>query len=101
MVKLTHSPHRKLSDIVGSFSEKDSKLPVEVDWRKKGFETPNYNQEDCGSCYAFSIAHVLAAQVFKQTDKLVPLRFNNDLIAKQFVNFFYVVANNNLSIAAY
>lgn len=76
MVKLTKSTRRKLEDmeVVGDFYHKFHHLPEEIDWRKKGFETPAYNQKDCGSCYAFSIATVLQAQVFKLTDKLVPLR---------------------------
>lgn len=77
MVKLTHSPHRKSPEpeVVGDLYELIHQLPTEIDWRKKGFLTPVYNQKDCGSCYAFSIAHVLAGQIFKHTDKLVPLRF--------------------------
>lgn len=75
MVKLTHSNHRKAPDpeIVGDFFHYLHNIPEELDWRKKGFKTPIYNQKDCGSCYAFSIATVLQAQVFKQTNKLVPL----------------------------
>ncbi|XP_017772618.1 PREDICTED: cathepsin L1-like [Nicrophorus vespilloides] len=75
MVKLTHSRHRKTPDpeIVGDFYHYLHSIPEELDWRKKGFITPVYNQRDCGSCYAFSIALVLQAQIFKQTHRLVPL----------------------------
>ncbi|KAF2905599.1 hypothetical protein ILUMI_00576 [Ignelater luminosus] len=75
MTKLTQSQRRKLEDpeVVGDFYERYHQLPEEVDWREKGFETPIYNQKDCGSCYAFSVALALQAQVYKQTGKLVPL----------------------------
>lgn len=76
MAKLTKSTRRKLENIevVGDIYHRLHHLPDEIDWREKGFETPVFNQKDCGSCYAFSIANVLAAQIFKQTKKLVPLR---------------------------
>lgn len=61
-------------EVVGDIYHRIHHLPEELDWREKGFETPVYNQKDCGSCYAFSIANVLQAQIFKQTNKLVPLR---------------------------
>lgn len=75
MAKLTKSHHRKIdTEMVGDFYEKLHHLPDELDWRNEGFHTPTYNQKDCGSCYAFSVAGVLQAQVFKETSKLVPLR---------------------------
>lgn len=78
MVKLTKSKHRKIAnpdEVVGDFYHKLHHLPEEINWIDKGFHTPVYNQKDCGSCYAFSIASVIQAQVFKQTNKLVPLRY--------------------------
>ncbi|XP_022915428.1 cathepsin 8 [Onthophagus taurus] len=74
MIKLTQSSHRKIDvEMVGDIFEKINHLPDEIDWRKEGFTTPVFNQKDCGSCYAFSIACVLQAQIFKNTNKLVPL----------------------------
>ncbi|XP_068916845.1 cathepsin K isoform X2 [Tenebrio molitor] len=74
MVKLTKSRHRKVNpETVGDFFEMLHHIPEELNWIDKGFQTPTYNQKDCGSCYAFSIAGVLQGQVFKQTDKLIPL----------------------------
>lgn len=75
MVKLTKSRHRKVNtEIVGDFYHQFHHIPEEVNWIDEGFVTPTYNQKDCGSCYAFSIAGVLQGQVYKQTKKLVPLR---------------------------
>uniref|UniRef100_A0A1Y1JVG1 Peptidase C1A papain C-terminal domain-containing protein n=3 Tax=Photinus pyralis TaxID=7054 RepID=A0A1Y1JVG1_PHOPY len=75
MVKLTQSTRRKLEnpEVVGDFYEMAHHIPDEFDWRKAGFKTPIYNQKDCGSCYAFSVALALQAQIFKQTNQLVPL----------------------------
>ncbi|XP_045481479.1 procathepsin L-like isoform X1 [Harmonia axyridis] len=75
MTKLTRSYHRKLpdSETVGDVYEHIHHLPEEVDWRAAGFKTPSFNQKDCGSCYAFSIAGVIQAQVFKETGKLITL----------------------------
>ncbi|CAH2007901.1 unnamed protein product [Acanthoscelides obtectus] len=74
MAKLTKSTHRKVdSEIVGDIYDKMMHIPEEMNWVDKGFKTPAYNQKDCGSCYAFSIAHAIQAQIFKQTDKLIPL----------------------------
>ncbi|XP_050314484.1 procathepsin L isoform X3 [Anthonomus grandis grandis] len=74
MVKLTSSRHRKVDlEVVGDFYHRFHHIPEEINWIDKGFTTPVYNQKDCGSCYAFSIAGVIQGQIFKQTDKLVPL----------------------------
>lgn len=48
-------------------------LPDALDWRDKGFRTSAKNQKSCGSCYAFSIALTIEAQVFQRTGKLVEL----------------------------
>lgn len=46
----------------------------QLDWRKKGFVTPPLNQEDCGSCYAFTIGTAVQAQAYKRDGDLTPLR---------------------------
>ncbi|KAJ8918775.1 hypothetical protein NQ315_015095 [Exocentrus adspersus] len=74
MVKLTASPHRKVDpETVGDFYERIHHLPEEINWIERGFKTPTYNQKDCGSCYAFSIVGAIQGQLFRKTEKLVPL----------------------------
>lgn len=51
--------------------EDDIPIPESIDWRQIGFRTKPMNQLTCGSCYAFSIATVVEAQVFKRIGKLV------------------------------
>ncbi|EDV90909.1 GH23974 [Drosophila grimshawi] len=60
-----------IADIVGS--PLMNNVPESFDWRKKGFNTPPYNQQSCGSCYAFSVAQSIEGQVFKRTGKLLAL----------------------------
>lgn len=60
-----------MADIVGSTLMDN--VPSSFDWRKKGFITPSYNQDTCGSCYAFSVAQSIEGQVFKRTGKVLGL----------------------------
>lgn len=52
-------------------------LPASVDWRKRGFVTEVKTQGSCGSCWAFSAAGALEAQLKKRTGVLMSLSTQN------------------------
>lgn len=54
-----------------------SSFPSSVDWRRKGAVTPVKSQQQCRSCWAFSAAGALEAQMFKKTGHLESLSAQN------------------------
>ncbi|XP_065207127.1 procathepsin L-like [Planococcus citri] len=74
--EITALPHHNLTAI-----------PEELDWRKEGFITEPENQEECGSCYAFSVAGCLQGQYFKTRKKIV------NFSAQQLVDCSYTSGN--------
>ncbi|XP_052890864.1 procathepsin L-like [Anopheles moucheti] len=71
LIRLKMDPHRKVKptisdEIVSSSNE----LPETIDWREKGFKTAPANQKTCGSCYAFSVAYAISAQLMKHIGRV-------------------------------
>ena len=64
-------------------------LPVSINLKKDGYVTRVRDQEDCGSCWAFTAVAILEGQLFKNTGKLVELSEQN--ILDWYVFFSYLL----------
>ncbi|KAK0169060.1 hypothetical protein PV327_002806 [Microctonus hyperodae] len=76
MVRLLPSPRLRCereSAILGAVLHDPRTIPTHFDWRKMGFNTEAINQASCGSCYAYSIALCIQAQLFKKKKQMIPL----------------------------
>ncbi|KAK6627316.1 hypothetical protein RUM44_009793 [Polyplax serrata] len=72
MLRVTKS-HRDSSEpskYSTTYVKRQLNVPEEWNWLEQGFFTPAWDQANCGSCYAFSIAASAQGQYFRKTRQL-------------------------------
>ena len=65
------------------YKPSNESIPDSVDWRTQGYVTSVKNQNQCGSCWAFTAIAALEGQHFKASGKLVTLSCQNLLDCSQ------------------
>lgn len=61
---------RRFADADAIVQATQNLMPDSLDWRDKGYVTPDINQKTCGSCYAFSIAHAIDGQIMRRIGRV-------------------------------
>ncbi|RNA25732.1 cathepsin L1-like [Brachionus plicatilis] len=69
--RYAYGPNRPIFRIY--FADQHITLPESVDWTKSGWSEPVSDQLDCGSCWAFSSATMISAQLWIKKRKNVPI----------------------------
>lgn len=63
--------------VIPNYNLTNSTIPSSMDWRAEGLVTNIKNQQQCGSCWAFSAIGTLEGQWAKNTSQLVSLSEQN------------------------
>lgn len=89
--EIDHHDEKALQASVRAHPDDGTYIPDALDWRELGFRMEPMNQQSCGSCYAFSVATSIEAQVFRRTGRVVQLS------AQQIVDCSAAMGNSGCS----